>query len=94
VSAKRLDKDQLATFDAQTKNERVRVKANIRVQGGEVTIELPGCERGSGVAKPGHPFVVECDAKINRNSYRLWLWARPKSQPLQGLEGEVSFRAI
>jgi hypothetical protein len=94
VSAKRLEKDQLATFDAQTKNERVRVKATVRVHRGEVTIELPGCERGSGVAKPGQPFVVECDAKIDRNTYRLFLWARPKTKPIEGVEGDVSFRAI
>jgi hypothetical protein len=94
LRAKRLDGDQLAAFDAQTKNTLVRVKASVRVQRGEVTIELPGCERGSGVARPGQPFVVECDSKLNRNSYTLLLWARPKLTPVEGVEGEVTFRAI
>jgi hypothetical protein len=94
VRAKRLDRDQLAAMDADTRNEKVAVKATVRVQKGQAIIELPGCERGRGVAKPGTPFVIQCDSKLTRNSYKLWLWARPQSGPVEGLEGEITFRAI
>ena len=94
VRAKRLDTDQLAAIDTDTKNEKVAVKVTVRVRKGEATIELPGCAQGRGIAKPGQPFVIQCDSKIERTTYKLWLWARPKSGPVEGLDGEVTFRAI
>lgn len=95
VRAKQLDKDQFTSFDAHTKNTLVRVQATIRVQRGEVNIELPGCAQANqGVARPGHPVVIACDTKLNRNDFSFSLWARPRALPVEGVDGEVTFRPI
>jgi hypothetical protein len=96
IRAKRLDGDQFASFSANTKNERVRVKATVRLQRGAVSVELPGCvpTQGQGVVRPGQPLVLECDSKLNRNDYTFSLAARPMDLPVEGLEGDVTFRAL
>jgi hypothetical protein len=94
VRAKRLDRQQFAHFDANTKNQLVRVSATVRVQRGEVTIDVAGCEQGKGVARPGQPAVIHCESKLNRNTYTFSLGARPTSMPVEGIEGEVTFQPI
>lgn len=96
IRAKRLDAVQFASFAANTKNERVRVKATVRLRRGAVTVELPGCvpTQGQGVVRPDRPLVLECDSKLNRNDYSFSLAARPKDLPVEGLEGDVTFRAL
>jgi hypothetical protein len=96
VRAKRLDDIQYASFAANTKNERVRVKVALRLQRGAVAVELPGCvpTQGRGVVRPGQPSVLECDSKVHRNDYTFSISARPLDFPVEGLEGDVSFRAL
>ncbi len=96
LRAQRLDREQFASFDADTKNERVRVEANIRLKRGEVAIQLPGCPsaQGRGTVIPGRALLLHCDAKLNRNDFTLSLSANPTSLPVEGLEGDVTFRPM
>ena len=95
VSAKVLRVPRSASIDGNTKNFKVRVTATFSVAKGRVAVAIPGCgEIGRGEVSAEHPISLECEAAINRSTYRFGVEAKPIGGDAEGFMGKLRFRAI
>jgi hypothetical protein len=95
VRAKVLRQPRSAYIDGNTKNFKVRVSATFTVVKGRVAVAVPGCgEIGRAEVSPEHAAAFECEAVLNRSTYRFEVEAKPIAGDAEGFAGKLRFRAI
>lgn len=95
VSAKRLNQPRSSYLDGNTKNFRVHVSATLSVQKGRVAVAIPGCAEGGRVeVGADQPASIECDATLNRSTFRFEVGASPVGGEAEGVLAQVKHRPI
>jgi|SRR5687768_2535907 hypothetical protein len=95
LRAKVLRVPRSSSIDAGTKNFKVRVSATFAVAKGTVAVAVPGCgDAGRAEVAPDRTASLECDATLNRSTFRFAVEAKPVAGEAEGFEGKVRFRPI
>lgn len=92
LSAEALSRNQVASFASGTKNQKVRVTGTFTLREGRVALVLLSCARHARVdVTPGDPARIDCEAELDRSTYRFSIDTFTLSGTAKGLAGDFEF---
>lgn len=95
LTGQSLSRNQVASFDANTKNQKVKVTGTFTLGEGRVALVLMSCARHARVdVTPGEPARIECEPELDRNTFQFTLDTFTLSDTAKGLEGQLEITPL